>query len=138
MTKYREILRLKSLGFSERNIARSCNVSRNTVSKILKIATRKGISWPLNESMTEDVLKSILFEKDDKTATEKRMPNFAYVRKELKRNGVSKKLLWIEYCGDCRMNNKTPLMYSQFVIIFSRMNRNCTQQCIFLTNPECR
>jgi orotate phosphoribosyltransferase-like protein len=62
MTKYHEILRLKSLGLSERNIARSCNVSRNTVSKILKIATRKGISWPLNESMTEDVLKSILFE----------------------------------------------------------------------------
>lgn len=114
MTKYHEILRLKSLGFSERNIARSCNVSRNTVSKILKIAARKGISWPLNESMTEDVLKNILFEKDDKTATAKRMPNFAYVRKELKRNGVSKKLLWIEYCGDCRMNNEAPLMYSQF------------------------
>ncbi|BCZ28077.1 hypothetical protein Lac2_12100 [Claveliimonas bilis] len=31
MTKYREILRLKSLGFSERNIAHSCGVSRNTV-----------------------------------------------------------------------------------------------------------
>ena len=33
MTKYREILRLKSLGFSERNIAQSCGVSRNTVAK---------------------------------------------------------------------------------------------------------
>lgn len=32
MTKYREILRLKSLGFRDRNIARSCSVSRNTVS----------------------------------------------------------------------------------------------------------
>lgn len=36
MTKYREILRLKSLNFSERNIALSCGVSRNTVSKVLK------------------------------------------------------------------------------------------------------
>ena len=27
MTKYREILRLKSLGFSERNIAQSCVVT---------------------------------------------------------------------------------------------------------------
>ena len=35
MTKYREILRLKSLGFSERNIAHSCGVSRNTVAKVL-------------------------------------------------------------------------------------------------------
>ena len=38
MTKYREILRLKSLGFSERNIAHSCGVSRNTVAKVVKKA----------------------------------------------------------------------------------------------------
>ena len=38
MTKYREILRLKSLGFSERNIAHSCGVSRNTVAKVIKQA----------------------------------------------------------------------------------------------------
>ena len=36
MTKYREIIRLHSLNFSERNIALSCSVSRNTVSKVLK------------------------------------------------------------------------------------------------------
>ena len=38
MTKYREILRLKSLGFSERSIAHSCGVSRNTVAKVVKKA----------------------------------------------------------------------------------------------------
>ncbi len=43
MTKYREILRLKSLGFSERNIAQSCGVSRNTVAKVLKKRQRKSI-----------------------------------------------------------------------------------------------
>lgn len=42
------------------------------------------------------------------------MPDFAYIRKELLRNGVSKKLLWVEYCEDCRMNNEEPLMYSRF------------------------
>lgn len=36
MTKYREILRLKSLGFSNRNIAHSCGVSRNTIAKVTK------------------------------------------------------------------------------------------------------
>ena len=39
MAKYREILHLKSLGFSERNIAHSCGVSRNTVAKVIKRAT---------------------------------------------------------------------------------------------------
>lgn len=113
MTKYRDIIRLKSLRFSERNIARSCNVSRNTVSKVLSKADEMNISWPLDESMTDAVLENLMFPKD-KTATDKRMPDFAYIRKELLRNGVSKKLLWVEYCEDCRMNNEEPLMYSQF------------------------
>ncbi len=30
MTKYREILRLKSLNLSQQNIAHSCNVSKNS------------------------------------------------------------------------------------------------------------
>ena len=34
MTKYREILRLHSMDFSQRNIALSCSVSRNTVAKV--------------------------------------------------------------------------------------------------------
>lgn len=42
------------------------------------------------------------------------MPDYAYVREELLRNGVSKKLLWTEYMEDCRANNEEPLMYSQF------------------------
>ena len=53
MTKYREILRLKSLGFSERNIAQSCGVSRNTVAKVLKKAAEINLSWPLDFDMTD-------------------------------------------------------------------------------------
>ena len=42
------------------------------------------------------------------------MPDYAYIRKGLLRNGVSKKLLWSEYCEDCRMADEEVLMYSQF------------------------
>ena len=52
----REILRLKSLGFSERNIARSCSVSRNTVKRVTEKAQEKNISWPLDFDMTDKVL----------------------------------------------------------------------------------
>lgn len=113
MTKYREIIRLKSLNFSERNIALSCSVSRNTVSKILKRADELKISWPLGEPMTDESLEDLMFPKD-KSVMNKRMPDYAYIRKELLRNGVSKKLLWSEYCEDCRMAGEEPLMYSQF------------------------
>ena len=60
MTKYREILRLKSLGFSERNIAQSCGVSRNTVAKVLKKAAEKNLSWPLDFDMTDSRKSGIM------------------------------------------------------------------------------
>ncbi len=63
MTKYSEIIRLKSLNFSERNIDLSRSVSRNTVSKILKRADELNISWPLGESMTDESLEDLMFPK---------------------------------------------------------------------------
>ena len=113
MTKYREILRLKSLGFSERNIAASCGVSRNTVAKVTKRADELQLRWPLDFDMTDSVLENLMFPKD-KSAMNRRMPDYDYIRKELLRNGVNKKLLWVEYCEECRMNSEEPLMYSQF------------------------
>lgn len=113
MTKYREILRLKSMDFSERNIALSCNVSRNTVSRVVRKADELNVKWPLPENLTDEALEGMLFPKE-KSATEKRMPDYAYIQKELMRSGVTKKLLWIEYCGECRMLGEEPLMYSQF------------------------
>ena len=109
MTKYREILRLQSLGFSERNIAQSCGVSRNTVARVLKKAAEINISWPLDFDMTDSALEELMFPRD-KSATNKRMPDFNYIRKELLRNGVNKKLLWVEYCEECRMSNEEPLI----------------------------
>lgn len=48
MIQYREILRLKSLGFSDRNIAHSCGMSRNTTAKITKRAAEINFSWTLD------------------------------------------------------------------------------------------
>ena len=58
MTKYREILRLKSLNLSQQNIADSCNVSKKTVNRVLKRAAELGISWPLEENDTDAVLQN--------------------------------------------------------------------------------
>ena len=113
MTKYREILRLKSLGFSERNIAQSCSVSRKTVAKVTKKAAEMNISWPLDFDMTDRALDELMFPRE-KSATNKRVPDYDYIRKELLRNGVNKKLLWVEYCEECRITGDDPLMYSQF------------------------
>ena len=114
MTKYREILRLNSLNLSQQNIADSCHVSKKTVNRVLKRAKELGISWPLDENDTDAVLAEKLFPSAKQVTSNKRMPDYAYIRKELLRNGVTKKLLWTEYMEDCRANGDEPLMYSQF------------------------
>lgn len=113
MTKYREILRLHSMGLSQKNIAYSCNASKTTVNRVIKKATEIEISWPLDDTSTDAVLAEKMFP-PAKKEREKRLPDFDYVRKELLKNGVTKKLLWTEYIEACRLNNETPLMYSQF------------------------
>lgn len=114
MTKYREIIRLTSLGFSQRDIMASCGIAQKTVVKVQKRAKELNLTWPLNESMTDIELQKLLFSHESKVSPNKKMPDFAYIRKELLRNGVSKKLLWTEYMEDCRANGEEPLMYSQF------------------------
>ena len=116
MTKYREIIRLASLNLSQTNIALSCGVSKKTVNKVLKAAREKGISWPLNPNQTDAEIEQLLFPKKSSPAPQsnRRMPDYAHIRKELLRNGVNKKLLWTEYLEECRLSGDEPLMYSQF------------------------
>lgn len=47
MINYREILRLHSLGYSQRRIEASVRSSRHTVSSVLKKAEQQNIHWPL-------------------------------------------------------------------------------------------
>ena len=114
MTKHREILRLSSMGLSQAAIAASCGVSKKSVSKTLKAAREKAVSWPLDKSYTDETLDRLLFPKAAQPVTPRKMPDFAYIRRELQRNGVNKKLLWTEYLEECRLSGETPLMYSQF------------------------
>lgn len=128
MTKYREILRLSSLSLSLQEIVASCSVSKKTVVKVQKRAKDLGISWPLDPSMTDQQLETIMFPKSLKTGENKQMPDFEYIRKELLRNGVNKKLLWTEYLEDCRRDSSNPLMYSQFCYYIQQdeMKRHAT------------
>lgn len=114
MTKYREILRLSSLGLSQQSIADSCGVSKKTVNRVLKKATEEQLFWPLDPNLTDAVIAERFFPSAKQAVSDKKMPDFALIRKELLRNGVSKKLLWSEYMEECRQSGGDPLMYSQF------------------------
>lgn len=114
MVNYREILRLLDLGYTQRDIARSIHCSRNTVRDVQYLSKELGISWPLDDNVTnKDIAK--LFHPDlYGAAIPHKEPDYAYMHAELARKGVNLTLLWSEYCAECYANGDNPYMYTQF------------------------
>jgi transposase len=120
MTKYREILRLHSRGISQRDIATSCQCSRNTVTKVVARAKEVSIGWPLKADLTDGELGEMLFPGAAYPASSRRQPDLEYIHKEMYKCGVTLRLLWTEYCTACRLGNEQPLMYSQFCYYYQK------------------
>ena len=123
MTQYREILRLTAMGLSQRCILDSVGCSQKTVVKVQRRARELKLSWPLDDAVTDAVLEETLFPKAPKVSSTKQMPDLDYIRRELQRNGVNKKLLWTEYLETCRQSGGEPLMYSQFCYYWTQIDK---------------
>lgn len=122
LRKIREILRLKAeAGLSNRAIARACKISNSTVGEYLRRAAAANLHWPLAEGIGEDELYLRLFP-EDKTASEpeRPQPDFEYLQKELKKKGVTLKLLWDEYKDQHPGNH---YQYTQFCEYYRRWAR---------------
>jgi transposase len=95
----REILRLKYENhLSNRAIARACRVSNSTVGNYLARAERAGVKWPLDENCSESELYEKMFGEEEKpVASDRPIPNWEEIHRELSRHGVTLMLLWREY-----------------------------------------
>jgi hypothetical protein len=104
MKKIREVLRLRhDKGASIRQIAASCKVSVSTVSEYLYRADAAGFRWPLPEGLTDEELDRALFPPPIKPSEPPRpLPDWAKIRGELSRMGVTLLLIWREHRRDTR------------------------------------
>jgi transposase len=97
--KIREVLRLKfEGGLSHRAIARSCAICHSTVREYLRRARTAGLAWPLPETLDEDQLYQLLFPKPTLSSDRVlQQPDWGSIHRELRRKGVTLRLLWLEY-----------------------------------------
>lgn len=100
MHQIRELLRLHAAQLSQPQIARALGLSLGVVNKYVQAARRATLSWPLPDELTDAQLRQRLFP-DQKSAPPlaKIPPDFAAVRQELKRKGLTRFLLWQEYAA---------------------------------------
>lgn len=118
MRKISEILRLKwELGLSNRTIARSCRTSHSTVGEYVKRAEMAGLHWPLPEALDEDRLYELLFPRAEKKEEQTiPLPEWHEVHNELRKKGVTLRLLWDEYLEA----HPSGYSYSQFCELYRR------------------
>lgn len=98
MRRIREVLRLKfEFDSSKREIARAAGVGRTTVNEYLSRAANAGISWEEVQSLDDTALERALFPIQDHRDTRRPVPDWRSVDRDLRRRGVTLKLLWLEY-----------------------------------------
>ena len=114
MVNYKEILRLASEGTSQRQIAVSVGHSRDTVSEFLAAAKAHDLTWPLEESVTNEQIGTILFPERYAKTENYLEPDYAYIHRELAKHGVTLTLLWNEYVQKAESLGKKPYMTTQF------------------------
>ena len=123
MIDYREILRLQDLGNSQRSIALEVQSSRNTVADVIAAANSAGITWPLDDTLTNNDLQEILFPGKYADSPVYVMPDFQWVHDELAKPGVTLGLLWSEYSTKVRHEGGIPYMHTQFYDKYHRWAR---------------
>lgn len=99
MRQAREIIRLKSTSLSAHEISRRLCMARSTVREALKRAESAGLFWPLPDGMNDDALEAALYANRRSKRGHRRVeePDWAGVRRELKRKHVTLVILWDEY-----------------------------------------
>lgn len=102
------------------------SVSRNTVSKVVNARKAAQLDWNQISPYTESELEAKLFPKITDDDSEFYYPmDIDYLMGELKKPGITKKLLWEEYVKECHtMGKQLPYQYTQFC---THLNRGIEQ-----------
>lgn len=99
MKKIREVLRLRyELNLSQGKISDSTFLAQSTISEYLSKAKKANLNWPLPDHLDDAQIEALCFPPQQHPIGKVRPPlDFVHIHKEIKRKGVTLRLLWEEY-----------------------------------------
>ncbi len=99
MRKIKECLRLKlECDLSHERIALALGLSKGVVSKYVTRAAAAGLDWSSLSTMDESTIAARLCAPPPAARGERAPIDLSWVHRELRRQGVTRQLLWQEYC----------------------------------------
>ena len=118
MRQLREILRLRFCGnLSLRQIHSSLRISLGAAQKVVSKATALAIDWPTIDQLDDQQLAQLFYPQADTVSSSTfESPDWREVDRELRRKGMTKQLLWEEYCQ--QFPNRC-YSYSQFCFLYT-------------------
>ena len=119
MRLFKEVLRLKlTARLSHRQIASALRIGVGTVSNYLAAFERSGLPFPLPDGMDEAELSRLLFPPTAvSSAPEFAVPDFSDIHEQLRLKGVTRQLLWEEYCHE---HGSRSYSYTQFCVRYRK------------------
>ncbi len=114
MVDYKQILRLRAEGVSQRGIADVLGCSRNTVAAVVAAANAAELGFEQVADLAADEVRHLLLPEPVQAVSDRIAPDFEHVHRELGRPSVTLLLLWNEYVAHCREVDGVPYRYSFF------------------------
>ena len=118
-TKRKEIIRLLQEGVSQSDICQALHCSKRDVSAAARMFKDTGITQEALAAMSEGDVRQLLSTKELREAHYVE-PDLDQISKELKRPGVTRKLLWFEYGNTSTSGGLKLYSYQQFCKIVDR------------------
>ncbi|HKU41580.1 MAG TPA: IS21 family transposase, partial [Polyangiales bacterium] len=127
MRQIKEVLRLRHQAkLSQRQIALTVGLGKSSVADYLQRAECAGLDWRSIEALSERELEEKLFHQLGRNEPAARAPiDLEWVRREMRRSGVTLQLLWSEYveAASTTMPSVLPYQYSQSCEAYARYRR---------------
>lgn len=112
--KVKLIMELREAGMSRKLISSSRSISRHSVSDVFRIADEKGIRYDDVSALTDDEAYRLFYPDRHANETMYGDPDYAHVHEELKKVGVTLRLLHEEYMDRCQKNGEIPMGKTKF------------------------
>lgn len=118
MRKIRDIVRLHfDCGMSTNKIAQSLGVARSVVQECLRRIKAHGLSWPLPSELDDGQLEKLLYGAP-KAPLPQTLPDLEHIHQELRKAGVTRELLWIEYKDKTAAQGGHAYSYQQYCRLY--------------------
>ncbi len=134
MYNFKDVLILLNQGYSHRYISSIQHISRDRLRQISSFIKEHNLDYQELIKKSNAELEDILFPKKERESIYEE-PNIEEMVLELKRKGVTIKLLWEEYRRDCINRNRIYYQYSSFTRKFTNFTRVKQATAHFDHNP---